>query len=129
MSPSATVLAYLASFRQRDPTAIAAHVADDFVNDHASTLGSGCVGREEYLRRLPGFLAQFVDLTYRVEQVIEQDTAVAAAYQLTATSDGHAIDVRGVMVFEVIDSSIRRRTDYWDSLGYLRQIGGDSDDA
>ena len=27
------------------------------------------------------------------------------------------------MVFEIVDGLIRRRTDYWDSLGYLRQIG------
>ena len=50
---------------------------------------------------------------------------VAVAYRLTATSDGHPVEVRGVMVFEIVDGLIRRRTDYWDSLGYLRQIGAD----
>ena len=42
---------------------------------------------------------------------------------MTATSDGQPVEVRGVMVFEVVDGLITRRTDYWDSLSYLRQIG------
>lgn len=123
--PSAVVRGYLASFAQRDPAAIAAHVTDDFVNEHASALGSGCTGRAEYLQRLPGFLDQFAGLAYHVEQVIENGPAVAVAYRLTATSDGHPVDLRGVMVFEVVDHLIDRRTDYWDSLSYLRQIGAD----
>ena len=39
----------------------------------------------------------------------------------TATSDGHPIDVRGAMVLDVHDGLITRRTDYWDSLTFLRQ--------
>ena len=122
---AATALAYLASFAGRDPEAIAAHVSADFVNEHASALGSGCTGREEYARRLPAFLEQFPGLAYEVERVIADGEEVAIAYRLTATSDGQPVEVRGVMIFEVGDGLIRRRTDYWDSLGYLRQIGAD----
>ena len=49
---------------------------------------------------------------------------VAAAYVLRATHRGHEIEVPGTMWFEVdAEGLIRRRVDYWDSLGFLRQIG------
>ena len=120
---AAVALAYLASFSGRDAADIAAHVSEDFVNEHASALGSGCEGRAEYQRRLPGFLETFPGLAYHVEQVIEDGPAVAVTYRLSAEGDDQPIEVRGVMVFEVVDDLIRRRTDYWDSLGYLRQLG------
>ncbi len=125
---------YLASFATGDPDAVAAHVSDDFVNDHTAALGSGCVGVEEYRRRLPGFLAGFPGLSYGVDDVVvdPDGTRAAATYRLTATSDGHPIDIRGCMVFEMAlagddaaagGDRITRRTDYWDSLVYLRQVG------
>ena len=125
MSPPAAALGYLASFATRDPAAIASHVTTDFVNDHASALGSDCTGRDEYVRRLPGFLARFADLAYHVEQVIEDGSAVAVAYRLTATSEGQPVELRGVMIFQIEGDLVRRRTDYWDSLGYLRQVVGE----
>ncbi len=122
-APADVARAYLASFDARDPDAIAAHVAVGFVNDHASALGSRSEGCDEYRRRLPDFLAGFPDLHYEVGQVVADGPAVAAAYVMTATSDGHPIEVRGVMLFDIADGLIERRTDYWDSLGFLRQTG------
>jgi steroid delta-isomerase-like uncharacterized protein len=119
-------VAYLASFSRADADAIAAHVAPGFRNEHTSALGSSSTGRDEYRRRLPGFLASFPGLAYDVEQVVADERgAVAVAYRMTATSDGHPVAVRGVMVFDVVDGLIARRTDYWDSLGFLRQVSGD----
>lgn len=114
---------YLDSFATADPDAIAAHVTPGFVNEHASALGSGCVGHDEYRRRLPGFLASFPGLRYAVGSVIAGGDAVAVEYRMTATSDGHPIDIPGVMVMTVRDDLIERRTDYWDALTFLRQIG------
>jgi steroid delta-isomerase-like uncharacterized protein len=115
---------YLGSFASGDPDAVAAHVAPGFVNDHASALGSGCVGRDEYRSRLPGFLASFPGLEYAVQSVTadEASGSVAVEYRMTATSDDHPIDIRGVMVMTVEDGLITRRTDYWDALTFLRQI-------
>lgn len=121
--PAEVARSYLAAFASADPDRIAAHVADDFVNDHTSALGRGCVGRDEYRQRLPGFLAAFDGITYDVEQVVEDGGVVAVPYRMTATSDGHPIDLRGVMVFEITGGLIQRRTDYWDSLTFLRQTG------
>ena len=121
MSPDELTLSYLASFAGGDPDAIAAHVAPGFVNEHASALGRGSVGAEEYRSRLPGFLATLPGLRYDVESVIAAGDRVVVQYRLTATSDDHPIDVRGVMVVDVHDGLITRRTDYWDSLTFLRQ--------
>jgi steroid delta-isomerase-like uncharacterized protein len=122
-APADVARSYLASFADRDPDAIAAHVAVGFVNDHASALGSASVGRDEYRRRLPDFLEHFPGLRYEVQQVVAEGTAVVAAYVMMATRDGHPIEVRGVMLFEIADGEIRTRTDYWDSLTFLRQTG------
>jgi ketosteroid isomerase-like protein len=106
----------------RTADAIAAHVTDDFVNSHASALGSGCVGRDEYRRRLPDFLDRFTGLRYDDVDVIADGDRAAAAYRLRARYDGHDIDIAGVMVFELRDGRIASRTDVWDSLTFLRQI-------
>ena len=42
---------------------------------------------------------------------------------MTATSDGHPVEVRGLMLFDISAGLINGRTDYWDSLGFLRQTG------
>lgn len=121
--PAEVARSYLASFESGDPDAIAAHVAPGFVNDHASALGARSVGRDEYRKRLPGFLASFPDVRYTIESVIVDGENVAVAYRMTATSDGRPLDIRGVMVMVVLDGLIRRRTDYWDALTFLRQTG------
>lgn len=119
----ATVRSYLEAFATGDADAVAAHVTEDFVNDHTAALGSGCEGRDEYRRRLPGFLGAFPGLRYRVEDVLVDGDRAVATYRMTATSDGHPVDLRGVMVFVLRDGAIARRTDYWDSLVFLRQVG------
>lgn len=113
--------AYLGSFATGDPDEVARHVTDDFVNEHTAALGSGCVGRDEYRRRLPGFLAGFPGLAYEVEQLIAEGDRVAAVYRMSAQPSEGPVDIRGVMVIEVRDGLVAHRTDYWDSLVYLRQ--------
>ncbi len=120
---SATVRAFLAAFVARDPDAIAAMVSDDFHSDHMSALGASCDGRAEYARRLPGFLAAFPGIRYEIGQVIADGDDVAVTYRMRAVNEGHDVEVPGVMILQVVDGLVRRRTDYWDSLGFLRQIG------
>ena len=116
---------YLAAFAGGDPDAIAVLVTDDFVNEHLSELGSGCVGRDEYQRRLAGFLATFAGATYTIETIaaLERPGEVIARYRFTARFEGTPIDIAGMMWFEVRDGRIARRTDLWDSLSFLRQTG------
>ncbi len=123
MTPADTARAYLAAFASGDPDAVAALVTDDFVNDHTAALGSSCASRDEYRRRLPGFLASMPGLRYDVEETIAEGDRVAAAYTLRATVNEQPIAVRGVMWFVVRDGLVARRTDYWDSLVFRRQAG------
>jgi ketosteroid isomerase-like protein len=102
---------------------VAAFVTDDFVNEHTAALGSGCVGVDEYRRRLPGFLESMPGLRYEVEEVIAEGDRVCAAYTLRTVANDRPIAVRGVMRFVVRDGRIARRTDYWDSLVFQRQAG------
>ena len=114
---------YLESFATRDADAIAAHVTDDFVNEHTAALGSGCTGVDEYRRRLPGFIDSMPDLRYDVEDVIVDGDRVVIPYMLRAHVNDRDIAVRGAMRFDVRDQRIARRVDYWDSLVFQRQAG------
>jgi steroid delta-isomerase-like uncharacterized protein len=121
---------YLAAFASGDPDAVAACVTDDFVNEHLSELGSGCEGRDEYRRRLPGFLSTFAGARYSIVDIgaVRSDRtdgveAVVARYRFEAEYERTPIDIPGVMWFEVREGRIARRTDLWDSLTFLRQTG------
>jgi ketosteroid isomerase-like protein len=114
---------YLTALSAADADAVLESVADDFVNEHTSEIGTATYGRSTYAERLPGFLAQFVALHYEVIDSIAEGDRVAVRYRLTANFDGHPIDVPGVMLFEVHDGLVSRRTDVWDSLTFLRQTG------
>ena len=123
MTPAEIATTYLAAFATGDPDAVAACVTDDFVNAHASALGSGCAGKEEYRRRLPGFLASMPSLRYDVERVIAEGPWVSVSYRLHAEPGGTAVDIAGVMVIETRGDLVAQRTDYWDALTFLRQTG------
>lgn len=129
MDAAELVRSYLASLGNDDPAAVAAHVADDFVNEHQNEIGSGCVGRQTYLDRLPGFMAGFPNRSYTVVELVtgpagqetgETDTA-AARYRFGADVDGHRIDIPGVMWFGIDGGLLTRRIDTWDSLTFFRQ--------
>jgi steroid delta-isomerase-like uncharacterized protein len=123
MTAAAVARSYVESFASGDPDAVAAHVTDDFVNEHTAALGSGCVGRDEYRSRLPGFLATFSGLRYEVEDVVAEGDRAMVPYTMHATHDGHAVTIRGVMRIEVRDGKVARRVDYWDALTFLKQVG------
>ena len=116
---------YLDAFADADPDVISSLVTEDFVNEHLAELGSGCVGRAEYRRRLPDFLGTFVGARYTVVAIgaLDLDGQVVARYRFEAHYEGTPIDIPGVMWFEVRDGLVARRTDLWDSLTFLRQTG------
>jgi len=124
-SAIAAVSEYLGAFTRNDPDAIAAYVSDGFRNEHLSELGSGCVGRVEYRRRLPHFLAAFAVRRYSIVDVIEQRrdscTEVAVRYRFEAKYEDKQIEIPGVMWFSVRDDLITKRIDTWDSLTFLKQ--------
>lgn len=98
-------------------------MSEDFENRHHSALGGGCIGRAAYRQRLPSFLADLPEVRYASLGPIADGDRVAAPYRLTARPDGHDVEVHGVMIITVEGDLVASRTDYWDSLGFLRQIG------
>ena len=128
-APIDVITDYLQSFTRNDPDGIARHVSDGFRNEHLSELGSSCVGREEYRRRLPHFLSSFRDRRYEIVDVVEQPrhscTEVVVRYRFEADYDGVGISIPGVMWFSVAEGQITKRIDTWDSLTFLRQTGQD----
>jgi ketosteroid isomerase-like protein len=123
MSPSELCVAYLEAFGTGSAERVVAFVSDDFVNEHTAALGSGCVGRDEYSRRVPGFLDSMPGLRYAVEDVVADGERVVVAYVLHATVNERPVAVRGVMRFVVRNSAIAERVDYWDSLVFQQQAG------
>ena len=123
LTPAKICASYLASFATADANKVAAHVATNFINEHTSALGSGCIGKDEYLRRLPGFMSSMPDLSYEVEQISADGAHVWAAYTLKAKINGNQIAIRGAMHFEVINDLIAKRVDYWDSQVFKQQAG------
>ena len=123
MTPAEVARAYLDSFATADPDAVTRWVTDDFVNEHTAALGTGCVGKKEYTRRVPGFLASMPGLRYEVEDVVADGDRVMAAYTLHTHVNDRDIAVRGVMRFRVEGDRVAHRTDYWDSLVFQRQAG------
>ncbi len=123
LSPSDIATGYLQALGGDDPDAVIAFVSDDFRNEHFSALGSNSTGRDEYRRRLPGFMDAFRGRHYEIEAVVEQRREVVARYRLTAESEGTPIDIPGMMWITVDNGLITRRIDCWDSLTFLRQTG------
>jgi predicted ester cyclase len=123
VSASDVCLAYLAAFATADADQVVRMVTDDFVNEHTAALGSGCQGKLEYARRVPGFLASMPGLRYEVEDVIADGDRVAVAYTLHTDVNDRHVAVRGVMRFRVEGERVAHRTDYWDSLVFQQQAG------
>ncbi len=123
MTPHQVAEGYLGSFAGADPDDIASRVAADFVNEHIAAIGRGCVGRDAYHERLPGFLASFAGLRYDVEEVVVDGDRVVVAYTMWARWHGETpIELRGVQRLVVRDGLVARRVDYWDSLVFLLQV-------
>ncbi|MCU1360740.1 MAG: nuclear transport factor 2 family protein [Ilumatobacteraceae bacterium] len=123
MTPTDRCRTYLAAFATGSAQAVVDNVTDDFINEHTAAMGSGCVGRDEYERRVPGFLLSMPGLYYDVEDVVADGDRVVVAYTLHAHVNRRDVAVRGVMRFWIRDDLIARRVDYWDSLVFKQQAG------
>ncbi|MDG4772467.1 nuclear transport factor 2 family protein [Solwaraspora sp. WMMD792] len=121
---------YLAALNARDADAVAGCVSPGFVNEHTAALGRTVTGRAAYRARLDGFLAEFADLHYEVEDLLVDGDRAAVAYRMSfrLVSAGRApVRIRGMFRFEVdADGLIARRVDYWDSAEVHRQIAAAS---
>jgi predicted ester cyclase len=126
------VLTYLDALNAHDPDRIAACVAVDFVNEHTSAMGHNRYGRAEYRTALEGFLAEFAQLRYDLEDLLVDGDRAAAAYRMSfeLVSRGRApVTVRGVFRLRVDEHGlIAHRIDYWDSGEVRRQLPPEPDE-
>ncbi|ROO61890.1 steroid delta-isomerase-like uncharacterized protein [Micromonospora sp. Llam0] len=117
---------YLAALNARDADAVAGCVSPGFVNEHTAALGRTVTGRAAYRARLDGFLTEFADLHYEVEDLLVDGDRAAVAYRMSfrLVSAGRApVRIRGMFRFRVdADGLIAHRVDYWDSAEVHRQI-------
>jgi predicted ester cyclase len=120
------VLRYLAALNARDADAVAGCVSAGFVNEHTTALGRTVTGRTAYRARLDGFLAEFADLHYEVEELLVDGDRAAVAYRMSfrLVSAGRApVRIRGMFRFRVdADGLVAHRVDYWDSAEVHRQL-------
>lgn len=126
-STGEVVTSYLEALSRGDVDAAVALVADDFHNEHTSSLGNSLRGRDAYRERLPRFLAQFTQLRYELEDLIVDGERAAAPYTMTfrwTADDGTEVPVRirGIFRFRVVDGHITHRVDYWDGADFQRQV-------
>ena len=116
------VLGYLASFASGNPDEVVAHVTDDFDNRQVGELGASCQGRDTYRERLTAFLADFKDLRYEAEAIIAQADRIAVPYKMSCRYADKPVAMAGVMIMTLRDGFIASRADYWDGVGFLKQI-------
>ena len=119
------IRSYLLSFQSGDPDGIAAHVSEQFQNEHLGLLGKGCVGRETYRERLKGFLAGFENLSYEPLAIVANEGQGSARYTMRFSQSGREFAVNGMMWFEIANGQITKRIDCWDSLKYFQQAETD----
>lgn len=121
----AAIEAYLAALNAHDADAVAACVAEDFVNEHTSSMGQSRRGRAAYRAALTGFFENFLDLHYAPERLLVDGESAAVPYVMTfrmRSAGNRPVRIRGVFVFTVVGGLITRRTDYWDSGEVQRQL-------
>lgn len=122
------VRSYFESFATGEPDHVAAHVSNDFVNEHTAALGTGCNGRDAYRERLPGFLTDMAGLVYEIEHLVVDGADAAVFYLMRARwHDETPIEVRGAQRLRVVDGLITHRVDYWDSKVFLDQLAAAAD--
>jgi len=121
----AVVERYLAALNAGDADAIAACVTDDFHNEHTSAAGRSLRGRAAYRERLGGFLAEFQDLRYDVEELLVDEDRAAVGYRMSFRLSGKPVAVRGMFWFRVADGLIAHRRDYWDGTTVQQQLAAE----
>ncbi|PCI49681.1 MAG: hypothetical protein COB49_04610 [Alphaproteobacteria bacterium] len=123
MTPRDIALNYLKSFSSGDPDIVASHVTKDFENNQMGVFGMCFKGRDLYREKLIGFLSSFRNIEYIPEDVIVDGDRVVIAYRMATENNLHSVDIRGVMIITISGDRVSVRSDYWDGLSYLKQVG------
>jgi predicted ester cyclase len=112
---------YVAALNTGDTDRIAACVSPDFHNEHTSAAGRSLRGRDAYRTALDGFLSEFEDLRYEIEDLIVEGDRAAVAYRMTFRLRGTPVLIRGMFRIRVEAGLLAHRVDYWDGADFARQ--------
>jgi hypothetical protein len=120
------VTRYIEALNAADIGRIVACVTEDFWNEHTAAASQSLRGREAYQTRLKGFLADYRQMRYVIEDLIVEGERAGLAYSMTYLWHGaeppRPVTTRGMFRFEVRDGLIAHRTDYRDSANSKRQM-------
>lgn len=128
------VQAYLAAWNAHDSTAAASHFAED-VSYYDASVGTPVVGRDAAKTGvIDNFLNAAPDAVWTmVGTPIVQDGNVAFEWTFTGTNTGawgdgtkatgKAFNFTGASVFVISNGMIAKQSDYYDALGFYKQLG------
>ncbi len=119
------------AIQDRDFDSIRGLFAPDAV--HTSSDGEAVIGPESVVAEVQGFVEAFPDLTIEIrEQYVPGTSRSIVEYSFHGTHDGplediaptgRTVEVVACSVLEAEDGTIRRESDYFDSLAMLTQLG------
>ena len=133
-TPQAVVEAYLAAWNAHDSAKAAEHFAADVVY-YDSSVGKPAEGKEiAKTGVIDNFLNAVPDVAWKMKGApVVQDDKVAFEWEFSGTNTGDWADgtkasgkkfsFTGVSVFEVKDGKITKQSDYYDALGFYKQLG------
>ena len=133
-TPQSVVDAYLAAWNAHNSAKAASYFADDVVYYDAS-VGSPVKGREEAKTGvIDNFLKAVPDAVWKMKgEPVVQDDRISFEWEFSGTntgpwSDGTAatgkpFSFTGASLFSVKDGKIVTQSDYYDALGFYKQLG------
>jgi steroid delta-isomerase-like uncharacterized protein len=125
---------YMASWNAHDSTAAAAHFAED-VTYYDASVGTPLVGREAAKTGIiDSFLTAVPDAVWQAEgTALVGDGSVALEWTFSGTNTGPWSDgtpatgktfsLHGMSMFHVEGGMIAYQADYYDALGFYKQLG------
>jgi steroid delta-isomerase-like uncharacterized protein len=130
-TPEQVARAVFQAVAARDPDAIVACGAPDYVDDFVA-IGE-FRGREAVRGFFRELFAAFPDFAMTVDRIVADDDSAVVQWHAVGTftggsflgirATGRPVDLRGVDVLEVADGLVRHNTIYYDGATFARQVG------
>jgi predicted ester cyclase len=123
---------FFAAYEQGDYPAMEKMMSSDFTEHSYWTPTSGLVGRDTTLASWKMFKDGFPDLKYEILNTAVNGDMVYINYRFTASNDGNymgmpatnkKINITGVDLFQVKDSTITGHWDFADNVTFQKQLG------
>jgi steroid delta-isomerase-like uncharacterized protein len=133
-SAQAVVEAYLAAWNAHDAAKAAGYFADDVIYYDAS-VGKPVTGKEAAKTGvIDNFLKAVPDAVWKIKGTpVVQDDRVSFEWEFSGTNTGDWADgtkatgktfsIAGASMFGVTDGKIASQSDYYDALGFYKQLG------